>query len=348
MTKRDYYEILGVEKNASKEELKKAYKQLALKHHPDKGGDQEKFKELSAAYAALSDDAKRAQYDQFGHEAFDQRYSQEDIFRNFDFDIFRDIQGNGLDSIFDMFFGRTHSRRQGSDLRYDLQLSFEEAALGCKKEISFERESPCSECKGTGAERDGLVTCSYCKGQGQVRHQTRTPFGIIQQVATCSKCHGQGQEIKKPCKACRGRRILSKKESVSVSIPAGVDNGNQIRLRDLGEISPDGHAGDLYVVTHVLPHKYFKREGEDIYLELALTFSQLSLGTKIGVSTLYGEEKLKIPEGTQINTVFELKGHGIKKLNGFGKGNQYVVATIKIPTKLSKKQKKLLEEFDEG
>ena len=163
---------------------------------------------------------------------------------------------------------------------------------------------------------------------------------------TCSKCHGKGKEIKKQCKECKGKKINVKKESITISIPAGVDNGSQIRLSNLGEISPEGHAGDLYIITHVLPHKKFKREGYDVYLELPLTFSQLTLGTKIGVPTLYGEEKLKIPEGTQVNTVFELKGQGIKKINGFGKGNQYVMVTIKIPNKISKKQKKLLEEFD--
>ncbi len=351
MTKRDYYETLGISKSASKEEIKKAYKNLAKKYHPDITKDkssEEKFKEISEAYAVLSDDQKRANYNQFGHDGFDQRFSQEDIFRDFDFDIFRDFGFGGFDSIFDVFFGRGNRRakRRGADLRYDLDISFEEAAFGIVKTIKFPGHSVCNSCNGTGAEGNSFETCANCNGNGQVSKTMRTPFGVINQVVTCHACRGNGKTIKKHCKSCNGSGLLEKTKTVEISIPAGVDNGNQIRVDGQGEIGEDNAPGDLYVVIHVRPHKLLHRDGADLYLEYPITFSKAVLGGKIDIPSLEKNVELKIPPGTQSHTVFRLKNQGIKKLRGFGKGDLYVKVIINVPEKISKKQRKLLEELD--
>ena len=351
MTKKDYYDVLGITKKASKEEIKKAYKQLAKKYHPDLSKDSsatEKFKEVSAAYAVLSDDQKRAQYDQFGHEAFDQRFSREDIFRDFDFDIFRNAGFGGFDSIFDMFFGGRGRRAQqrGMDLQYDIKLTLEEAAFGVEKELTIPRHETCEECTGTGAEKGGIETCATCKGQGRVQHNKRTPFGTFAYVSACRDCEGKGKQITKPCKECKGRSVVKKERKIKINIPAGVNNGTQIRLSGEGEISEDHIAGDLYITTHLIPHEHFEREDYDLHLEKKIGIIQAIFGTKIVVPTLEGEETITIPPGTQSHTIFTLKNKGIKHLQRNSKGDQYVKVIIDIPKKLSKKQKNLLKEFE--
>lgn len=348
MVKRDYYDILGIQRNATNEEIKVAYKKLAKQYHPDlnKGKDaEEKFKELSEAYAVLSDDQKRAQYDQFGHDAFDQKFSREDIFRDFDFDIFREF-GGGFDSIFDMFFGgRRRQREGGTDLRYDLKLTFEEAAFGAEKTVEINRHEPCGACNGTGSADSKRSTCGECHGRGQVQTTRRTPFGIFTQIGTCRACNGEGQQIRNPCKQCRGSKIATATREIKVKIPAGVDNGTTIRLSGEGEMTEDRIAGDLYVVVHVMPHKFFERDGPDLYTEKRISFAQAVLGADIEIPTLDNVAKLKIPPVTQSHTTFRLNGLGIKKLNKSGNGDFFVRIVVDVPEKLSKKQRELIKEL---
>ena len=349
MAKKDYYEILNISKNASKEEIKKAYKELAKKYHPDVTKDrntEEKFKEISEAYAVLSDDQKRAQYDQFGHEAFDQRFTQEDIFKDFDFDIFRDSGFGDFDNIFDIFFGRSRAKRKGIDLRYDLELNFEEAAFGCKKQIEIPKHEICNECNGSGAYKNKFENCKSCKGTGQVRSVSRSFFGMVTQIYNCQDCEGKGKIIKEKCKLCNGKGSIKKTKTLEVNIPAGIDNGNQIRLENEGELGEDHHYGNLYIVTHILPHKLFVREDFDIYIEVTLKFSTAVLGGSLEVPTLKGKASLKIPPGTQSHIVFRLKGEGIKRLNGYGYGDEYIRVIIQVPKDINKKQKELLKELE--
>lgn len=349
MTKKDYYEILGVSKNATKEEIKRAYKKLAMKYHPDVSKEKdaaERFKEISEAYAVLSDDEKRKQYDTFGFDAFRQAYSQEDIFRGFDFeDIFGDLFGGG--SIFDMFFGgsRRPRRRIGANLRYDLEIEFEEAAFGAEKKIEVERHEKCKACDGTGAKGKDMVTCPDCHGSGVFRKTQRTPFGMFSQTTTCSTCQGEGEVMEEACPECRGRGTFTKKRKITVKIPKGVDTGSTLRLSGEGEAVQNGPNGDLFVVLHVKPHKFFQRDEDDVYFELPISFSQAALGDEIEVPTLKGKAKLKIPAGTQSETVFRLKGEGIQNVNGQGKGDQYIKVKVNTPSKLNKKEKDLFKEL---
>jgi len=342
--KRDYYEILGVSKATSKDEIKKAYKKLALEHHPDKGGNAERFKEISEAYAVLSDDTKRQQYDQFGHAGFDQRYSQEDIFRNVNFDdIFNEVFGRRGDNIFDMFFGGGNRERRGNDLRYDLEISFEEAAFGIEKKIKIPRLVQCKNCEGTGADMGHLIKCGNCNGTGETRKTTRTPFGIFSQVTICKECEGYGEIAKSKCKLCNGSGLIEDDKTLTIKIPAGVENGNRVRISNAGEAIKNGRFGDLYIYLRVRPHEIFERKGSDIYLQMPLSFGQAALGDEIDVPTLKGNVKIKIPPGTQTGTTFRLKDKGIEASRV--RGDQYVRVLIKTPTKLSLKQKKLLKEF---
>ena len=341
-TKRDYYEILGVSKTTNKEDIKKAYKRLALEHHPDKGGDAEKFKEISEAYAVLTDDTKKQQYDQFGHAGFDQRYSQEDIFRNVNFDdIFGEVFGRRGD-IFDMFFGGNRERR-GNDLRYDIEINFEDAAFGVEKKIKIPRLINCNNCDGTGADKGHLIKCGHCNGTGQTRKTTKTPFGIFSHVATCKECEGYGEIAKSKCKECNGTGLIEDDKTLSIKIPAGVENGNRIRISNAGEAIKNGKSGDLYIYLTVKPHEIFERKGSDIYLQMPLSFSQAALGDEIKVPILKGSVKMNIPAGTQTGTTFRLRDKGIETSRG--QGDQYVNVLIKTPTKLNVKQKKLLKEF---
>ena len=355
-SKRDYYEILGVSKTASLEEIKRKYKELAKKYHPDvsKEGDAtEKFKEISEAYAVLSDSNKKATYDQFGHQGFDQRYSQEDIFRGFDFDIFDEIfgrSGGGFgSSIFDMFFqGGGQGRRgprKGSDLRYDIEITLSDAALGVKKDVSFNKKIRCDVCDGTGSKDGKKEKCETCKGTGQYTRSQRTPFGSFITSTPCHACNGTGRVIKNICKNCSGHGVISKKISLEVNIPAGVDTGSNLRIRGKGEEIGEGQAGDLYVVIHVKENDFFERRGDDIYIRHAISFSEAALGTTIEVPTLYTKVEIKIPAGTQSGTFFRLKSKGIKSLIDGRVGDQYVEIIVVTPTNLSKAQKELLSEL---
>ncbi|GIU69479.1 MAG: chaperone protein DnaJ [Candidatus Woesearchaeota archaeon] len=345
MGEKDYYKILGVDRNASKEEIKSAYKRLAKQYHPDvnKSPDAaEKFKEINEAASVLGDDVKREQYDKYGSD-FERRYHS-DFSRDFSGFDFEDMD---FGDLFEMFFGGGYSgrtrRSRGRDMRYDIEINLEEAATGVKKEIKLEKPETCSECNGRGG--DDYEICNDCNGRGVKRVTQRTPFGIFQSTVTCKKCSGRGEIIKNVCSACDGEGIIHKKKTIEVNIPAGVDTGSQLRLKGEGEAVKNGASGDLYVVIHVVPHKYFERDGDDIILEVPITISQAILGDTIEIPTLDGKVELKIPRGTQPETILRLRGKGIKHLNRPGSGDQLVRVKVQIPEKLTKKQEDLIKEF---
>jgi len=351
MVKKDYYKILGVDNNASKEEIKKAYKRLAKEYHPDlnkEEGAAEKFKEINEAASVLGDEQKRAQYDQFGTTA--ENFGQ----AGFDFSDFSSFADFDFGDIFDTFFGgsfsgrRRNAARAGADLRYDIDIELEDAAFGAKKTVIIPRLETCKKCNGSGAESSSdIEDCQECNGTGIVRRQSRTPFGIFQTTITCRKCGGSGKHIKKPCKECEGSGRVENEKKLTIEIPSGIDNSNQIRLTGEGEAGyKGGPNGDLYVVVHVNSHKIFEREGNDIYLEMPITFSQAALGAEINVPLLKGKTKLKIPAGTQTNTIFRLKDKGIPSLHGYGKGSEMIKVIVQVPKRLNKKQKQLLEQFE--
>lgn len=349
--KRDYYEVLGVSKSASDQEIKKAYRQLARQYHPDVNPGnkeaEEKFKEATEAYDVLGDAEKRARYDQFGHAGMDPNQAG-----GFGGGFGGDFGGFG--DIFDMFFGggggqRRNGPAQGADLRYDLTITFEEAAFGTEKEIQVPRNETCTECHGSGAAPGTHpTTCSQCQGAGQVKVNQRTPFGVIQTARTCPNCNGEGHTISTPCKTCNGKGKVRKVNTIKVTVPAGSENGLNLRYSGSGEAGlRGGPAGDLYVVLRVKTHKFFEREGNDVYCEIPITFVQAALGAEIDVPTLDGKVKMKVPEGTQTATVFRLRGHGIPYRRGNGRGDQHVRVVVATPTKLTDKQKELLREFGE-
>ena len=349
--KKDYYEILGVKRNSNKDEIKKAYKELAKKYHPDLNHNkqaEEKFKEISEAYAVLSDENKRAQYDQFGHDAFKQGFTQEDIFRNINFeDIFSDFFGEDFFSgnIFESFFGRNKRReKKGRDLRHDLELTFEEAVNGTEKEILIKRNEHCEDCNGTGAKNSELDNCKECSGSGQQRFSSRTPFGIFTQIRTCSKCNGEGKVIRNKCSKCDGSGFILKNKKVNVKIPQGVNTGNRIRLNEEGERGRDGY-GDLYIFIDVKPSKIFTRKGNDLYIEREISYSQAVLGSKIEVQTLDGKENLTIPQGTLSGSIFKLNNLGVRDVNDDYFGDLYIKVNIHVPKNLNKEQKDRLIEF---
>lgn len=348
-TTRDYYEILGLSKDASADDIKKTYRKLALKYHPDRNkeaGAEEKFKEISEAYAVLSDSEKRSQYDRFGHAGIDGQYSAEDIFRGADF--------SGFGDIFEMFFGGGSRRgpmgpRRGSDLQYDLYITFEEAAFGVHKDIDIPRTERCSTCSGTGAKPGtSPKRCPTCGGTGQIR-TTRSGLGMqFVSTTTCNTCHGRGQIIEDPCSTCSGTGRVRNRRRITVNIPAGADSGMSLRLSGEGDSGePGAPSGDLYVVIHVMDHKYFKRVDYDVISELPISFSQAALGADVMVDTLYGKVKMNIPAGTQTHSVFRLKEKGIQHLHGHRKGDQLVRVIINTPTKLSHEQKELLRQFED-
>ena len=354
MAKRDYYEVLGVSKTASDDELKKAYRTLAKKYHPDlNGGDkecEEKFKEVNEAYEVLSDPQKRARYDQFGHE--DPRAGGAGGYGDFTGGF-----GGGFDDIFSAFFGggfggaqRARGPERGNDLRYDLTITFEEAAFGCEKEITVTREENCEECGGTGAKKGtSPTTCPTCKGTGQVQNFINTPIGRVSNVRVCDACHGSGKIIKDPCPKCNGRGRVRRNRKISIKIPAGIDNGMQIPLRRQGEPGMrGGENGDLYIFVTVRPHKLFTRENYDLYCDVTVSFTQAALGGEIDVPTLNGMTKYNLPEGTQPGAVVRLRGQGIQNLRGAGKGDLYIKINVEIPRRLTEKQKELLRQFDES
>jgi len=342
MAKRDYYQILGVSRTASDSEIKKAYRSLAVKFHPDKNPDdphaEEKFKECAEAYAVLSDPQKRASYDRFGHAGggaggFDPGFSNiEDIF---------DLFGFG-----DMFGGRGSRRstvQRGSDLRYDLEITLEDAASGKDEKLRIPRLETCGTCEGSGAEAGSQPeTCVSCGGRGQTQYQQ----GFFSVMRTCPNCSGKGKIVRNPCKECRGQGRVENEKSLEIKIPAGVETGSRLRVSGEGESGVNGGpSGDLFVVIHVAEHETFERQGANLYSAVPITFGQAALGAEIKVKTLDGEEDLKIPAGTQTGTVFRLKSHGMPALGGRGKGDLFVAATVVTPKSLTKEQRKILEKL---
>ncbi|MBR0352460.1 MAG: molecular chaperone DnaJ [Oscillospiraceae bacterium] len=353
--KRDYYEVLGVQKGASADEIKKAYRKLAKENHPDlHPGDkaaEERFKEINEAYEILSDEDKRAKYDQYGHAAFDPNAGFGGGFDGFGgFGDLGDIFGD-LFSGFGFGGGATRANpnapRRGENLRVSVNISFEEAAFGCKKDVTIGKVEKCAECNGTGcAPGTTPEVCPDCKGSGQVRTTQRTPFGMAQSTAACSKCKGTGKIIHQPCKTCRGLGSVRKQQKINVTIPAGIDDGQTISLRGQGNAGVNGgSAGDLLVTVIVRPHARFERDGSSVLLDQEISYAQAALGAEVEVPTLDGPVKLTIPEGTQPGSVFRLRGKGIPYLRGSGRGDQFVTVRLGVPKNLTSSQKELLRQF---
>ncbi len=345
MSKRDYYEILGVTRTSTEVEIKRAYRTLAVQHHPDKNPDdphaEDKFKEAAEAYSVLSDSQKRAAYDRFGHQGvgagggFDPGFTNiEDIF-----DIF------GFGDMFGQRQGQRTSVQRGSDLRYDLEITLENAATGKDEKLRIPRLEKCDECSGSGSEKGTQPeTCITCGGSGQTRYQQ----GFFSVMRTCSSCAGQGRIIKSPCLKCRGAGRVERQKTIEIKIPAGVETGSRLRVTGEGEGGVNGGpSGDLFVVLHVREHESFERQGTNLYSAVPVTFAQAALGADIKVKTLDGEEDLKVPAGTQTGTIFRIKNHGMPNLGGRGKGDLFVAATLVTPKTLTKEQRKLLEQLAE-
>lgn len=358
--KRDYYEVLGLQKGASEDEIKKAYRNLAKKYHPDlnpddKAGAEAKFKEVSEAYEVLSDAQKRARYDQYGHAGVDPSYGGgAGGFGGFSGGFgFED-----LGDIFDNFFGGgfgggTRARNpagpiKGSDIRATLALDFMEAVKGCKKTISISHLENCRECGGTGAQKGtSPETCSECGGTGQIRVQQRTPFGVVQTAKTCSHCGGKGKVVKEPCKECGGKGRVRVSRKLEVNVPAGIDDGQSFVLRGEGDHGQNnGPAGDCLVTVNVRPDPLFERDGFDIWCDIPITYAQAALGDEITVPTVDGKVTYSVPEATQSGTVFRLRNKGVPYVNGRGRGDQYVRIVLEVPRNLSGKQKDALKAFD--
>lgn len=357
--KRDYYEVLGVSKGASDDEIKKAHRKLAKKYHPDLNKDNpeaaEKFKELNEAYEVLSDSTKRQKYDQFGFAGVDPNYGagQGGGFGGFGGGFNMDDLGDIFGSFFGGGFGgssrsRRNAPQRGQTIQQRVMLSFEEAAFGCEKEITIQRTENCEECNGTGAEKGtSAETCSNCHGSGVVTQAQRTPLGIFQTQTACPHCQGSGKIIKNKCKKCGGSGKMQKSRTLKVKIPAGIDDGQSIQLRGQGGAgSNGGPAGDVIVTISIRPHPIFKREGTDVLCEIPISFAQAALGDTLQVPTIDGKVEYIVPEGTQPATVFRLRNKGIQSVNGRGRGDQYVKVNVEIPRNLTSKQKELLREFE--
>ena len=361
--KRDYYEVLGIEKGASDREIKRAYKKMARKYHPDLNRDdpktaEEKFKEVNEAYEVLKDPKKKQAYDQFGHAAFEGGMGGGGGagagFSGFGgFSSGFGGGGGGFDDIFDMFFGgggRSHGgaprAQRGSDLRYELAVTFEEAAFGKKVEISYQRTESCSDCHGEGGT--DVTTCPDCHGAGVRQQVQNTPFGQVMNQTTCPRCHGAGKTVKNPCKKCHGSGQVRAQHKVDVTIPKGVDQGTRLRVSGGGNAGAHGGGyGDLYVYIVVQPHKFFKRSGNDVIVEVPVSFVEAALGATVQVPTLDGPVDMKIPEGTQNGRTLRLKGRGIPYLRGSGRGDEHVIVKVLTPQNLTSRQKELLREFGE-
>ncbi|MFW5979798.1 MAG: molecular chaperone DnaJ [Halanaerobiales bacterium] len=349
--KKDYYEILGVDRDASQKDIKRAYRKLAKKYHPDMNKEDpqasEKFKEISEAYEILSDPEKRKRYDRYGHSGINSD--------DFNFEDFARQGFGGFDDIFDIFFGegrsgrRSNRPRRGQDLQYRLEIKFKEAAFGTKKDITIPRTETCQTCNGTGAKPGTEVkTCPKCNGKGQIRVGQRTPFGQFTQTKTCDRCNGTGKIVKTPCPDCNGTGKQRRHRNLTVNIPAGVEDGTRLRMSGEGEAGDHGApSGDLYIIIKVKPHDIFERKGDDIYCEVPINFVQAALGDEIEVPTLEGKVKFQIPKGTQPGTTLRLKNKGVPHLNGSGRGDQYIKTKVVIPKTLNNEQKKLLKNFAE-
>lgn len=358
---RDYYEVMGVPKNASEDEIKRAYRKLAKKYHPDLNpGDkeaEEKFKEVNEAYEVLSDKEKRARYDQFGHAGVDPNFGGGTGGGN-------PFGGFGMDDIFDTFFGggspfggfggarrqNPNAPRRGSDMEARVNIDFEEAAKGCRKTISFDRVESCADCHGSGAKAGtGPKTCPLCGGTGQVRVTQNTFMGVVQTTRTCDRCHGTGKVIENPCPTCRGTGQVRRRKTLEVAIPAGIADGQVLNVPGQGNAGTNGgQPGDLHLEIGVRPHPLFTRQGDDIWCEMPITFSQAALGAEVVVPTLDGKVSYQVREGTQPGDVCKLKGKGVPHLNGRGRGDQYVRMLIEVPKSLNLKQKELLRKFEDS
>jgi molecular chaperone DnaJ len=352
--KRDYYEVLGVQKGASKDQIKDAYRKLAMQFHPDRNkeaGAEERFKEISEAYAVLSDDQKRQTYDNLGHQGFDQRYTSEDIFRGADFDsVFRDM---GFGDIFRTFFGGGggfqgyEERTRGQDLAYNLEITLEEAAKGTEKEIEIPRTERCEVCGGSGANPGtSAKTCPRCGGAGKIQNLRKAGFATYVQVSVCPTCKGKGKIIDSPCNNCHGAGLVRMRRKITVKVPMGIDEGYQLRLRGEGDmVSSDGDPGDLYVVVHVRQNPQFIREGDDLWYVAVITYPQAALGAEISVPTLEGPTTVRINPGTQVGSTITLRGKGMPRFRGYGRGDLLVRIGISVPEKLTGPQKTLLEQL---
>ena len=357
--KRDYYEVLNVERGASQDEIKKAFRKLAFQYHPDRNKEpdaEEKFKEFSEAYAILSDPEKKQQYDMFGHAGISGRYSAEDIFRGVNLqDIFTefgfgdDLLGRIFGGIFSGGFSgfqRQRGPRRGSNLQIRIEVDLEQAAFGTEVEISLNRLQKCTRCDGTGAEPGtDLSTCPKCNGSGRIEHRTQSLFGQMIRVVTCDRCNGRGKTAETPCNNCRGRSLEERKSRLNVKVPQGIEDGTQLILRGQGEDSAfGGPPGDLYVRVRVRPHPYLIRRGRDIIYEADISFPKAALGTTLQVPSLTGDKSLRVPPGTQSGAILRMRGEGIP--NRFGKGDQLVNINVLIPKKLNRKQRELVEELE--
>ncbi|MBR3640407.1 MAG: molecular chaperone DnaJ [Oscillibacter sp.] len=355
--KRDYYEVLGLGKSATEEEIKKAYKKLARKYHPDLNPDnkeaEEKFKEVNEAYEVLSDPEKKSRYDQFGFAGVDPNFGAGaggGYAGGFDFGDLGDIFG----SFFGGFGAQTrrnpNAPQRGDSIRLALTISFEEAAFGCKKDVTVERYESCSVCHGTGcANGESPEICTECRGSGQVQQRRQTPMGIFATTTVCPRCGGKGRIVKNPCTACRGSGMERKRRTIEASIPAGIDNGQTISIRGQGHAGKNGgSAGDLLIQIAIRPHELFRREGTSVLCEAPITFAQACLGAELEIPTIDGKVKYDLPEGTQSGTTFRLKGKGIPSLNGRGRGDQYVTVYIETPKNLNKQQREALKAFAES
>jgi molecular chaperone DnaJ len=360
-SKRDYYEVLGVSRTASDDEIKKAYRSLAMKHHPDMNKNspkqaEERFKEISEAYEVLADKEKRARYDTYGHEAVASAF-RTGGFDWSDFTHYNDISdifgGGGFGgSIFDQFFGggrRRSGPMEGQSLRYDIEVTLDEVAKGADKEIRVPHSVTCKTCSGAGAKPGDIKTCPMCKGAGQIQRGQKRGYSTFVTISACPTCKGAGKQTTKPCTDCGGEGAVQTISTLSISIPKGADEGMRLRIRGAGEAGPNGGPpGDLYVVVHIAEHEVFERDGRDLVVEAPVTFSQAALGDQVHVPTLDGTALVTIPPGTQTGTVFRLKGKGLPDIGGHGTGDEFVTVAIVTPTKLTSEQKDILRKFGES